>query len=61
MRGIYETFDLGDFEQVCPTLERYVVSLAGYRKNKHAALPQRLRQRLRVMNPRCFEEWGYEV
>ena len=61
IRGIYEAFELGDFDTFYPTLNRYVAGLADYRKNVHVDLPQPLRQRLVDMNPRCFQVWGYET
>jgi hypothetical protein len=56
---MYETLDLPDFAAVQPSLQRYVASLATYRKNKYAELPAPLRQTLARDWRRSFEAWGY--
>jgi hypothetical protein len=61
VRGIYEALTLPDFQQVEPTLRRYVESLSGYRKNTLPELRPDLRERIAAEWRRCFEEWGYLV
>jgi hypothetical protein len=60
IRSIYETLGLPDFESLRPRLETYLGSIAGYRKNRHAALPEALRRRIAREWRRSFEAWGYE-
>jgi hypothetical protein len=59
LRGVYEGLGLPDFAPVRPLVERYLGSVAGYRKTEHPALPEPLRQRIAREWDRCFEEWGY--
>lgn len=59
VRGIYEALDLPAFQEVEPSLRRFVDSLSGYRKNIFSDLPEDLRQRIARQWRRCFEEWGY--
>jgi hypothetical protein len=58
--SIYESLGLRGFEDVKPRLERYLASIAGYRKNRHSDLPEELRQRIATEWGRSFNEWGYE-
>jgi omega-hydroxy-beta-dihydromenaquinone-9 sulfotransferase len=59
VRRIYEHLDIHGFEEVEPSLERYVGSVSGYRKNKFPELPAGLREKIVHSWERSFEEWGY--
>jgi LPS sulfotransferase NodH len=59
VRKTYEALALPDFKAIEPTLQRYVESLAGYKKNVFPDLPAELRARIAGEWRRCFEEWGY--
>lgn len=56
---VYKTLGLDGFDSVRPRHEHYLQSIAGYRKNRHPALPDALRERLAREWQRSFEEWGY--
>lgn len=58
--SVYESLALPGFEGVRPALDTYLVSLAGYRKNAHAELPEPIRQRIAREWHRSFETWGYD-
>jgi hypothetical protein len=60
VRSIYEALGLSGFEAVRPALDSYLTSIAGYRKNRHVALPDSLRSRIARQWDRSFEAWGYE-
>ncbi len=59
MKKLYGQLSLGDFEAFRPKLQRYVDSLAGYRKNVFKELPTEVRQKVATCWRRSFEEWGY--
>lgn len=56
---IYDALALGDFAPARPGLEKYVASLENYRKNRHADLNPRDRERVAHEWRRSFETWGY--
>ena len=55
----YEKLRLPGFAAMRPALEKYVGSLAGYRKNTLPDLAPGLRERVAREWRRSFEEWGY--
>jgi hypothetical protein len=57
--SIYGSLGLEGFEGLRPRLESYLGSIAGYRKNVHADLPEPLRRRIADEWGRSFDEWGY--
>jgi hypothetical protein len=57
--SIYEHLGLSAFEEIRPRLEGYIGTIAGYRKNRHAELPEELRRRIAHEWGRSFDEWGY--
>jgi hypothetical protein len=59
VRELYAVLALPDFKTVQPTLQRYVESLVGYKKNALPDLPIELQARIAREWRRCFEEWGY--
>ncbi len=60
-RRTYEALGLSGFDAVLPRLQKYVGSLADYRKNEYPELPPTLRSRIRQAWRRNFEEWGYPL
>jgi omega-hydroxy-beta-dihydromenaquinone-9 sulfotransferase len=58
--SIYEALGLSGFDELRPRLEGYLASIAGYRKNRHDALPEPLRCRIAHDWGRSFDKWGYE-
>jgi len=44
-----------------PTLQRYIDSIAGYKKNKHPPLADEVRGRVAKRWKRCFDAWGYDA
>jgi hypothetical protein len=59
MQKLYEQLNLSNFETFRPTLQRYVDSLAGYRKNKFPELDPTLRRKINTAWQRSFDEWHY--
>ena len=59
VQEIYEALALPPFAVVQPALERYVASIATYRKNTHSELPDALRREIVQAWGRSFERWGY--
>ncbi len=58
--SIYQSLGLAGFDDLRPRMEAYLGSIAGYRKNPSAALPEPLRLRIADRWARSFDEWGYE-
>jgi hypothetical protein len=61
VRRAYEALGLPVFRTVEPDLQRYVASLAAYRKNAFPDLPAELKARIAREWRAGFEEWGYPV
>jgi hypothetical protein len=59
VRKIYQNLNLPDFSSFQPALQKYVDSLAGYKKNTFPDLDPALKTRLRQECHKCFDEWGY--
>jgi hypothetical protein len=57
--SIYESLGLTGFESMQGSLQKYLASLAGYRKNEYPDLPEPLRERIACEWQRSFDEWGY--
>ncbi len=60
LRGIYESFDLADFECVEAAFRSYLNSIRGYKKNDYDLSPGAISQ----INDRwgfAFDEWNYDV
>ena len=58
--SIYEALGLAGFDEIRPSLECYLGTVAGYRKNRHDELPEPLRHRIVREWGRCFDEWRYD-
>jgi hypothetical protein len=56
---IYKSLNMGDFEAVRPAMEKYLASIARYKKNKHPELDESTRERIAQAWRRSFDEWGY--
>lgn len=61
MRRIYQKFGLDGFDAVEAELNRYLPTVANYRKNDYAPLAPALRSRVVEEWRRAFEEWGYRI
>jgi hypothetical protein len=62
LRSVYGALGMDGFEgEVRPRVEAYLASISGFRKNRHAELPEALRQRIAREWRRSFEAWGYPV
>jgi hypothetical protein len=59
MRRLYAGLGLSGFDRVEPKLDRYIASLAGYRKNEYSEIPANLREAVATKWKRSFDEWGY--
>jgi hypothetical protein len=58
---IYQTLGLSGFPAARASLETYLRSIVGYRKNEYAMLPDPLRQQISNAWARSFSEWDYAV
>ena len=58
---LYGALGLGRFDDFKPRLERYVASLAGYRKNEFPELDGARRRRVARAWERSFSEWRYST
>ena len=59
IQQLYRTLNLPGFTLFQPKLQRYVDSLAGYRKNEFGTLESARRTKIAKAWRRSFEEWGY--
>ncbi len=59
LEKIYRDLNLGDFGEVKPAVERYLQSIQGYQKNRHAKLDPATRERIAKRWSRTFKNWGY--
>lgn len=59
MGGIYDALKLGEFDRVRPKIEAATQRLSGYQKNRHAPLPEELRQKIHSAWKVGFEAWDY--
>ena len=59
IRKIYQTLNLPDFAPFESSLQKYVDSLAGYKKNTFQNIDANFKTRLCQEWHKCFEEWGY--
>ncbi|MDB5661540.1 MAG: sulfotransferase [Cypionkella sp.] len=57
--AIYQTLGLGGFTVFRPQLERYVATLAGYKKNSFLTLDPATRHLVAARWQRSFTVWGY--
>lgn len=58
---LYRALDLPDFGKFEPTLRGYLDSVADYKKNRFAEIPQDLRLRISRECRESFERWGYPI
>ncbi len=58
---IYEKLGLDGYSAMEPRLKEFAAAQAGYHRNQHAELSEALRQRIRAVAAREFEEWGYRA
>jgi hypothetical protein len=56
---LYSALNLEGFPDFRPDLEKYVESLAGYRKNTFTELPPAVRDRVSTHWRKYFDRWGY--
>lgn len=61
LRMAYETLELAGFNAVQGTVQRYVDSIAAYRKNSYSELDPGIKARLALEWRQCFQEWGYST
>lgn len=61
MRIIYKALDLPDFTHVETSLQEYMSSTAGYKKNEFPEFTADLRERIAVEWQQCFDEWRYPI
>ena len=57
---IYRALGLSGFQSVRTSLEEYLGSVAGYRKNEYPGLTEPLRRSISWGCKRAFEEWHYD-
>ena len=59
VEAIYNTLGLAGFASIRGSLESYLYSIVGYRKNEYPKLPEPLRERIASEWRRSFDEWRY--
>ncbi|BDS13184.1 sulfotransferase family protein [Aureispira anguillae] len=60
-KHIYETLELGDWEQIKPTIQSYLASKKGYKKNKFIPIDPEMVKRIQKEWGFIFEEYGYDL
>lgn len=58
---IYEKLDLPGFAAAQPSLQRYLDSMADYRKHEYEELPSDLRREIGQAWQQSFGRWGYAI
>ncbi|UCF67690.1 MAG: sulfotransferase [Acidobacteriota bacterium] len=58
-RGIYEALGLSGFASARPAMERYLDSVAGFRKSELPPLDRGAKKKVSQCWARSFETWGY--
>ena len=58
LENIYQTLELGNFDEAKPAFEQYADSQKGYKKNKFSMEPE-LQAKIAVRWKRYFERYGY--
>jgi uncharacterized SAM-binding protein YcdF (DUF218 family) len=61
MRLLYDRLGLGGFDRFLPRLEKYLSSIADYKKNVFKDLPADEKATVAHQWRRSFDEWGYPV
>jgi hypothetical protein len=61
LRKMYDALQLGDFAAAEPALRQYLASIAGYQKNRFAAMDPYWKEQVACRWRRSFDEWGYAV
>jgi hypothetical protein len=59
VENIYEKLDLPGFSAAQPSLQRYLTSMADYRKHEYGELPSTLRRQIGRAWQQNFERWAY--
>lgn len=60
-RQIYETLSLGDWEKVKPTIQEYLDSKKGYKKNRFIPIAPEMVKKIQEEWGFVFEEYGYDI
>ncbi len=57
---IYNSLNLSGFEKMKPDLEKYLISVKDYKKNKHPVIDENLRVKIYNEWEKYFRYWGYD-
>jgi len=57
--GMYKSLGLNDFDKFKPTLQKYIDSIADYKKNKYNGMDPELKKEIYNRWKRNFKAWGY--
>lgn len=61
MKEIYTKLNLGNFEEVSPSLENYLAGISNFKKNKPLNIPENVLTRIQKDWKFAFDEWGYAI
>ncbi len=61
LQKIYQDLNLGPFEPVEPVIEKYLASIAGYQKNRHSQIDEKIKRTIAQRWSASFERWGYPI
>ena len=60
IKKIYESVNIGDFDNIKPELEKYLEENKDYKKNKYKELSNELKEKIYTRWKKYFDYWGYE-
>ena len=61
LKNVYDSLELGGFEELRPKLDEYMASMTGYQTNRYAQTPVELRERISQRWGRFFRRFGYDA
>jgi len=60
IKKIYETIDIGDFQNLKPALEKYLGENGNYKKNEYPPIEENLKKKIYNRWKKYFDYWGYK-
>ncbi len=60
IKRIYETVDIGDFQNLKPALEKYLEENRNYKKNEYPPIEENLKKKIYDRWKKYFDYWGYK-
>ncbi len=59
VKKIYDSINMGDFENIKPALEKFVEENKDYKKNKYPEMEETLKKKIYERWKKYFDYWGY--